>query len=394
MKDIKILHLYEHFLPLSQQWNFNLINQISFQNYIAAPIYSSTDLFLKWPHLKYSGMEELRIDLNYKWSVNSFIPKIKNRYQQMLGKWDKVLIKYLESIRPDIIHVHFASTAFANFDVLSNSGIPIIVSFYGWDYEAYFKNVGNGNKNIDLIFSLACVITTEGPFGRQKLIDLGADPQKIVVIPLGIITGESILRKEKLSTEKFKLIQVANYVLKKGQINTVKAFGLAMQDVPNLHLTMVGSGPEKEKIISIIEQQGLKDKITLIDHVSYKELHTFLELYDAFIHPSLTAPDGDVEGGAPTVLFDAMYAGLPIISTTHCDIPNVVRDGCNALLSSENDIEALAKNITKLAKMPKVEYDLFRQKAIYEVVSRFDIRKNVKNLETVYSDIYHKGKAY
>ncbi len=46
-----------------------------------------------------------------------------------------------------------------------------------------------------------------------------------------------------------------------------------------------------------------------------------------FLSPSVTAPDGDSEGGAPVSIIEAAATGMPVVSTTHCDIPQAVDDG-------------------------------------------------------------------
>ena len=59
----------------------------------------------------------------------------------------------------------------------------------------------------------------------------------------------------------------------------------------------------------------------------------------------MTASDGDTEGGAPVTLIELSATGMPIVSTTHCDIPNVVRDGKSGLLAPERDVDGLAERL-------------------------------------------------
>jgi len=61
--------------------------------------------------------------------------------------------------------------------------------------------------------------------------------------------------------------------------------------------------------------------------------------------PSVTAPDGDSEGGAPVTLIEMIATGMPVISTKHCDIPEVVQNGIDNWLVAERDAAGLADKL-------------------------------------------------
>ena len=69
---------------------------------------------------------------------------------------------------------------------------------------------------------------------------------------------------------------------------------------------------------------------------------------DIFISPSVTAANGDSEGGAPTTILEAQACGLPVLSTYHADIPNIVIPEKSALLAPERDAETLSNNLMTL----------------------------------------------
>lgn len=62
----------------------------------------------------------------------------------------------------------------------------------------------------------------------------------------------------------------------------------------------------------------------------------------------------NAEGGAPVVILKAQATGLPVISSHHVDIPEVVVDGKSALLAPERDVETLAKHLEHLVENPDV----------------------------------------
>jgi colanic acid/amylovoran biosynthesis glycosyltransferase len=66
--------------------------------------------------------------------------------------------------------------------------------------------------------------------------------------------------------------------------------------------------------------------------------------HDLFLAPSLTAGDGDTEG-TPVTIMEMMAAGIPVASTRHSDIPELVHHGRTGLLAPEHDPAALAATI-------------------------------------------------
>lgn len=73
----------------------------------------------------------------------------------------------------------------------------------------------------------------------------------------------------------------------------------------------------------------------------------FLEKADVLAVPSLELPDGRTEG-TPTVLFEGMASGLPVVASRTGGIPDAVRDGSTGLLVRPGDAEDLARALVRL----------------------------------------------
>ena len=108
-----------------------------------------------------------------------------------------------------------------------------------------------------------------------------------------------------------------------------------------------------------------------------------MEKADLFLHPSVTADNGDSEGGAPTVILESQAHGMPVISTYHADIPNIVRPNKSALLSNERDVVSLADNILYLLENQDVWANMGLEGRHF-VEQYHDIEKEVILLEEKY----------
>ncbi len=156
-----------------------------------------------------------------------------------------------------------------------------------------------------------------------------------------------------------------------------------------MHLTFVGSGVKEiyDQLSEYITLHNLEKNITIIDEIDFNKLHQYISNFDVFIHPSCYSKDMDCEGGAPIVLLDAQACGLPIISTTHCDIPDEVVHDKTGLLTPEKDVQALTNSIKCFYNMDSEEYKNFSAAARSHVEENYSIKKNATSLKEVYTHL-------
>ena len=107
------------------------------------------------------------------------------------------------------------------------------------------------------------------------------------------------------------------------------------------------------KLQQLIHDLGVTRAVKLL---GWKQQGEILEsFYQAhlFLAPSVTAKDGDQEG-TPTVLLQAMATGLPVVSTVHSGIPEMVQDGVSGFLVPERDVDALTEKVAYLIEHPEI----------------------------------------
>ena len=102
--------------------------------------------------------------------------------------------------------------------------------------------------------------------------------------------------------------------------------------------------------------------------------------------PSVTIKNNDKEGGAPVAILEAQASGLPVISSYHADIPEVVVDGKSALLAPERDVETLAKHLEYLVKHPDV-WGTMGRAGREHVEQEYDVMVQVGKLEEIYGKL-------
>ena len=135
-----------------------------------------------------------------------------------------------------------------------------------------------------------------------------------------------------------------------------------------------------------VRSHGLGDRIDLLGYRPYPEYLEELARAHFLLAPSITAADGDSEGGAPVCLIDAQALGVPIVATTHCDIPEVTRPDGSALLAPERDVPALADRLDELLSHPE-RWAAMGRAGRAHIEAEFDIRTQVDRMADLYEEL-------
>jgi colanic acid/amylovoran biosynthesis glycosyltransferase len=306
-------------------------------------------------------------------------------HRKFLGKNISYEEVALRSRRTRLIHAHFGPQGFYALKLRGHYKIPVITNFYGFDVSEIVRQPQWGD-NYKILFKEGDLFLVEGPFMKNQLSLLGCPEHKIqiqrIAIPLDKITFKP--RHPKNPNEKTILIFTGRFVEKKGLIYALKAVEALKNNYKNFELRIIGDGPLRNEIEKFIADYNLGSHVKLLGFLNYNEYLQETTRADIFVQPSVTAANGDSEGGAPTVILEAQAAGMPVISTTHADIPNIVALGQSAKLSAERDPIALARNIAELLDHPEQWEEMGRAGRAF--VEKFhDIKKEVIALEDKYS---------
>lgn len=137
------------------------------------------------------------------------------------------------------------------------------------------------------------------------------------------------------------LLFVSRLLVEKGILETIDAFALLRERQP-LRLVVAGDGPAAEKVAAHVRSRGLTDSVTLTGRLQSDRLADAYRQADIFVLPTYH-PEG-----FPTVISEAMSAGLPIVVTKTRGIADHLHEGVNALFVPPRDSAALAEGIERL----------------------------------------------
>lgn len=322
-----------------------------------------------------------------EWEVNTLQKGVNYLTNRVLPIYQWELFRVLKSQKIDLIHIHFGNVACLYLDLVKKMKLPLVVTFHGYDYESVFVQNPYLRKKYNALFNYASLITCGGIAGKNRLVKNGCPPEKIKILRLGIEPKKIPVFPRTKVKNSLKLLQAGTITEKKGHIYTVQAFANAIKECPNMELTILGE-KENSKIVGqlnqIIEENKLERKVHFKDILTYRDFIQFSKNFDAFIHPSCTASNGDCEGGTPLVIQDMMATGMPVISTKHADIQEGVLHEKNGFLSEEKDVDGLVDSIKKFYFMGEEEYLSFCKSARQHVEANYQMSKSGTLLNQLY----------
>jgi glycosyltransferase involved in cell wall biosynthesis len=161
-----------------------------------------------------------------------------------------------------------------------------------------------------------------------------------------------------------------HYLLKACQ--TLKLRGYAF------HCQIIGEGPMRASLERQIRELSLEAYVALRGALPHQEVIHEYQRSMIFALPCITASDGDRDG-IPNVLLEAMAMQLPVVSTQHSGIPEVVRDEVSGLLVPPADEQALAEALARLLDEPVLRSQMGSQ-GRQTVTENFNSMRNAKRL--------------
>lgn len=228
----------------------------------------------------------------------------------------------------------------------------IVTVFHGDDMSRSLKD-GSRARYDDLLKSDG-VFLPISDLWRRELLKLGASDSQIEIYHMGVDPDEFAFRAPQDNPDKpFQMIAVGRFVEKKGLEYAIRAVAEAASQIGDrkIHLDLIGDGPLAGPLKALVEELDLGAMVTFHGFLPHAEVAKALKDADAFVLPSVVAADGDMEG-IPVSLMEAMASGLPVLSTRHSGIPELIEHGVNGLLADERDVAGLSNQIVTLINDP------------------------------------------
>ena len=237
----------------------------------------------------------------------------------------------------------FLNTGASVMPVFKANNIPLISNVLGYEIndQRFLKRFDKKYKALAKYQSYTVPVAKDM---IPKLTSLGFVKDKIKYSPIG---PASHFFEIEPNYESNNFVFIGRMTETKSPINLIKAFKIVNLQYPESRLKMAGDGELMNDVKDLIVKLNLQNAVTLEGWIDEKKQ---LELYQSsfcYVQHSKISSTGDKEG-TPVSILEASASGLPIVSTFHAGIPDVILNQKTGLLIEENDIEGMAEMMLKL----------------------------------------------
>ena len=380
---IPVIHSYPTWLHQTQTWMYTQVKYLpaSIDTHIVCHRTANLEQF------QVANIHALSEAPIWRWYWEKGLRKLG--IQNYIG----LLKRVAQQQKAAIIHTHFGNYGWEDVGVAQKVNAVHVVTFYGADVNKLPRQDPRWLKKYSRLFEEVSLVLCEGPHMGACVEALGCPGHKIRVQHLGIE-----LEKHRYTPRKWqpgtplKILIAASFREKKGIPYGLKALARLKDKLP-IEITIIGdagseasSQKEKQHILKTIETSGLTPFVKMLGYQSHQRLIEETFKNHVFLAPSVTARDGDTEGGAPVSIIEMMAAGMPVVSTTHCDIPHIITHKKTGLLASERNVDELVDCLRWLTGNPEKWNDL-TQNARRWIENEYDAHIQGEKLAALYASV-------
>ncbi|MDF5719173.1 MAG: glycosyltransferase family 4 protein [Rhizonema sp. PD37] len=259
----------------------------------------------------------------------------------------KAAVRYraiVKEFQPDIVHAHMMT------------GV-IIAKFLRFGYKySLVSTVHNEFQRTSVLMGLADKVIAVSQAVQTSMLQRGVPENKLQVVcngPLGSPRNRQLQEYSPIQLQQPAIVTIAGMYKRKGIVELISAFDQIAVDFPQVHLYLVGDGPDR----LLFEAQAGETSVAERIHFEgfQPEPQRYLLSSDIFVLASHQDP-------CPLVLSEAREAGCAIIATQVDGIPEALDDGQAGILVPPKDSNTLAKTLTQLLSHPDL-LQKWKQKA-------------------------------
>jgi colanic acid/amylovoran biosynthesis glycosyltransferase len=277
-----------------------------------------------------------------------------------------------------VILAEYGLTGVAILNSCRELHMPLVVHFHGAD--AYVTELTNrlGDRYKGM-FEYAGAIISVSRHMTQQLVKLGAPSEKIYHNPYGVELDK--FQRTCRMAAPLQVLAVGRFVEKKAPYLTILAFKRVLDHLPEAKLVMVGTGTLHEVCSKLVHALHIEHAVELKGVLDHNAVAALMQQSRVFVQHSLIPESGDSEG-TPVAILEACASGLPVVSTRHAGIMDVVIEGKSGFLVDEGDTDTMSEYIYQLLRNPTLASQMGSE-ARKHISYNYNMDSSITNLRTI-----------
>jgi colanic acid/amylovoran biosynthesis glycosyltransferase len=241
------------------------------------------------------------------------------------------------------LHAHFLTVAAHTAHIVHLlTGIPYTVTAHAKDI---YRHTVDWNLAAHVANSAAAIVTVCDANLRHLQLQLDGLATPIVRIYNGLSPQDPPAPLDERT--RHLVVGVGRLVEKKGFDLLLDAVNLLRPIVPDITCVLIGDGEERSSLEAHASRLGIDDRVTFTGSMPQHQVSTWLRRAHVMAAPCKVGADGN-QDALPTVLLEALGAGLPTVSTPVAGIPEIIEHGREGLIVDADDHATISAALATL----------------------------------------------
>jgi glycosyltransferase involved in cell wall biosynthesis len=271
-----------------------------------------------------------------------------------------MLAREIRSFRPAMIYERYSLNTFCGVIASKLFRIPLVLEVnapLAYEQMKYEKIALHGLATFleRWICSNATRTIVVSKVMMEMLGKIGVPLDRMVVMPNGIcpeeyhpgISADPIRERHGLQG-KIVLGFVGWFKRWHGLEMLIDLYASERWEREGVHILLVGDGPARGELESLVEKHGLQEHVTFTGPVPREEMAGYIAAFDIALQPNVT------EYASPMKIFEYMGMGKCIVAPEQPNIQEILEDGKTALLFRQGDKEDLRKVLWRIIGISEV----------------------------------------
>jgi glycogen synthase len=364
---LRILHVFDHSLPLHSGYTFRSANILRDQRKLGWETFHLTSP----KQINCTVMEEDADGLHFYRTPQpvGWASRFPALNQWVLMKaTERRLLELAKKIKPDVLHAHSpVLNAWPAIRVGRKLGIPVVYEIRAfWEDAAVdhgTQREGGLRYRLTKLLETRAVQTVnqvvticEGL--RSDLVSRGIPASKIGVVPnavdvehFSLTQGADAKLKDELGLGQCRVIGfLGSYYAYEGLDLLIAALPAILEQAPDVRLLLVGGGPQEANLKAQALNLGVADKVVFIGRVPHAEVSRYYDLVDLLAYPRHAMRLTELV--TPLKPLEAMAQGHLLIASDVGGHKELIEDGKTGFLFRAEDQSDLARKALTALSLP------------------------------------------
>ena len=283
------------------------------------------------------------------------------------------LVFFLKKEKPNVLHTSGSEANFHGVLAARIANVPVIVS----EEIGVPSQSKTAKKVFEFIYKISNFVLGNSIVVTNYLKEENKVTSNKIITLANPVVFKNIPKFKRNFNETFSIISVSRLEPVKNIESVLRVVKRLVNNENLIHYTIVGDGSIRLKLENLVNSLGIEKNVSFVGF--QKEPYSFLVNSDLYVLTSFSE-------GFSNSLLEAMYCGIPSLSTKVGAADEIIEEGINGWLVNVNDDDALYEKVIKIMSMTENERIKIGKLGKEKVINNYSLEKHIDSLIAIYKN--------